>query len=339
MARVDILEQELAATRESLQATVEELETSNEELQATNEELMASNEELQSSNEELQSVNEELNTVNAEFQEKVSILNRLNIDLDSMTKAVGVATVFVDEGLHLNRFSPDAAGILKLREGDLGRPLDEINHILEYSELMEDLANTMRSERLVEKEVAASDGRIFLVRILPYGVPSSSHRGAVATFVDVTSLRDKERLQSIIDALPEHIAVLTPDGTIAMVNNAWIRFAQANGDPGLAFSGPGANYLDACLIEEGKQGMGAEEAQQAHMARLGIKSVLEGSQTSFSLQYPCHSQEEERWFVMNAAPILGSEFGAVVSHINITTWHQQHNAGLTSMIATKPPGR
>lgn len=70
VARVDLLERELAATRESLQATIEELETSNEELQATNEELMASNEELQSSNEELQSVNEEMNTVNAEFQEK-----------------------------------------------------------------------------------------------------------------------------------------------------------------------------------------------------------------------------------------------------------------------------
>ncbi|GAB4401596.1 MAG: hypothetical protein OHK0048_18500 [Rhodoferax sp.] len=45
--RLEVLERELAATRDSLQATVEELETSNEELQSTNEELMSSNEELQ----------------------------------------------------------------------------------------------------------------------------------------------------------------------------------------------------------------------------------------------------------------------------------------------------
>ncbi|MBV5349874.1 chemotaxis protein CheR, partial [bacterium] len=87
VARINILERELGATRDSLQATIEELETSNEELQATNEELMASNEELQSSNEELQSVNEEMNTVNAEFQEKMLIVSRINADLDSMTKA------------------------------------------------------------------------------------------------------------------------------------------------------------------------------------------------------------------------------------------------------------
>jgi two-component system CheB/CheR fusion protein len=95
--RIEVLERELAATRESLQATIEELETSNEELQATNEELMSSNEELQSSNEELQSVNEELNTVNAEYQEKIDILNHLNAELDNMAQSVAVGTVFVDD--------------------------------------------------------------------------------------------------------------------------------------------------------------------------------------------------------------------------------------------------
>jgi len=89
MARVEVLERELLATRQRLQCTIEELETSNEELQATNEEMMASNEELQSSNEELQSVNEELNTVNSEYQEKMAILNRLNSDMDSMSKPAG----------------------------------------------------------------------------------------------------------------------------------------------------------------------------------------------------------------------------------------------------------
>ncbi len=114
--RIEILENELLATRESLQATIEELETSNEELQATNEELMASNEELQSSNEELQSVNEELNTVNAEYQEKAIILSQLNADLEGMAKSSGVATIFVDENLNLTRFSQDAVQIFKLRK-------------------------------------------------------------------------------------------------------------------------------------------------------------------------------------------------------------------------------
>lgn len=317
-ARIEVLQRELAATRESLQATIEELETSNEELQATNEELMASNEELQSSNEELQSVNEELNTVNAEYQEKVSILNHLNADLDSMSKAVGVATVFVDEALNLTRFSPDAVSIFKLREGDVGRPLDEIRHVLKYPELIEDIRHTLRSERMVEKEALSVDGRLFLIRILPYGVPSSSSRGAVATFVDISAFRDRDQLQAIIDGLPEHIAVLEVDGRIALVNEAWRRFASANGDPDLKRSGIGSNYLEACQIVDTQ-----DDSTSSKRARLGVKGVLEGSLPLFSMEYPCHSPNEQRWFIMNVAPIHGHAFGAVVSHINISAWHER----------------
>ncbi|MDT8424379.1 MAG: CheR family methyltransferase [Methyloprofundus sp.] len=109
--RIQSLERDLSATRDSLQATIEELETSNEELQATNEELMASNEELQSTNEELQSVNEELYTVNSENQEKIDILNRLNFDLDTMTRAALIPTIFVDASLKLTRFTAEASSI------------------------------------------------------------------------------------------------------------------------------------------------------------------------------------------------------------------------------------
>lgn len=316
MKRVELLERELMATRESLQATIEELETSNEELQATNEEMMASNEELQSSNEELQSVNEELNTVNAEFQEKMLILNRLNTDMDSMAKAVGVATVFVDHDMNLTRFSPDAVDLFKLRDTDIGRPLDDIAHKLKYANLMGDLRRTMLTERMSEHEVLAADGRLYLCRILPYSVLSSQQRGAVATFVDVTVFRDLKRMQAVIDALLEHVAVLENDGTISLVNAAWRTFGKANGNTELKGSGPGTNYLAACQT--------AAEAGDDHAARAlrGVKAVLEGSLAHFSLEYPCHSPDEPRWFIMNVAAVRGHEFGAVVSHINVSSWYK-----------------
>lgn len=321
MARVELLERELMATRESLQATIEELETSNEELQATNEEMMASNEELQSSNEELQSVNEELNTVNAEFQEKMLILNRLNTDMDSMAKAVGVATVFVDHEMNLTRFSPDAVDLFKLRDTDIGRPLDDIAHKLKYTDLMADMRRTMLTERMTEHEVLAVDGRLFLCRILPYSVLSSHQRGAVATFVDVTVFQDLKRMQAIIDALPEHVAVLESDGGISLVNAAWRSFAQANGDRDLNASGPGSNYLAACKT--------AADAGDEYATRAlrGVKAVLEGSVPHFSLEYPCHSPDERRWFVMNVAGVRGHEFGAVVSHVNVSNWYQEPGQG------------
>ncbi|MFP4277070.1 MAG: CheR family methyltransferase [Wenzhouxiangella sp.] len=315
-AHIEMLEHELAATRESLQATIEELETANEELQATNEELMASNEELQSSNEELQSVNEELNTVNAEYQEKVQILNRLNVDLDSMEKAVGIATVFVDQDLQITRFSPDAVDLFRLRPSDIGRPLDEIAHSIRYPGLMDDLRKTLRSERLIEREVSGRDGAKLLMRILPYRVSTSSAVGAVASFIDVTAVHDLKELQSVIDALPEHIAVLEVDGNISLVNEAWRRFARANGDPELRHSGPGSNYFRACRSD------GVDDDGSASAAALGVKSVLEGSRSEFSLRYPCHSPDERRWFVMNVAPVHQGPFAAVVSHINISDWYR-----------------
>jgi two-component system CheB/CheR fusion protein len=318
LSRIGILERELAATRDNLQATIEELETSNEELQATNEELMASNEELQSSNEELQSVNEELNTVNAEYQEKMRMLNKVNADLESMGRATGVATVFVDGDMHITRFSPDAATIFKLRPTDIGRPLDDIAHSLHYPDLMGDLSLTLQSNRIIEREVPYGDGeKMLFVRILPYAIPSSTWRGAVTSFVDVSAYHDAKQLQAILDGLPEHVAVLDLDGTIRMVNAAWRRFAMANGSPDLANGGIGSDYLSACGAEFPPEGTSALTAME------GLRAVLDGSLPSCSMDYPCHTATQQRWFVMSAAPIAGPGFGVVVSHINVTSWFER----------------
>ncbi|MDD2881573.1 MAG: chemotaxis protein CheB [Rhodoferax sp.] len=314
--RMEVLERELSATRESLQATVEELETSNEELQSTNEELMSSNEELQSSNEELQSVNEELNTVNAEYQEKIDILNRLNADLDNMAQAVSAGTVFVDDHMHLTRFSPDATHIFRLRDSDIGRPLDDLAHTLLYPELIADLARTLKDGNKVEKEIRGINGLHYFVRMLPYSVPSSSAKGAVITFMDVTALHEVSRLQHIIDSLSEHIAVLNSAGVITLVNTAWRQFALANGDPALAFSGPGVNYLEVC------KDLHEAPDPTAMSAQRGVREVLEGRRPHFSLEYPCHSPNEERWFVMHVSAVGGEQPGAVVSHVNITEWRK-----------------
>lgn len=323
--RLELLEHELAATRESLQATIEELETSNEELQATNEEMMASNEELQSSNEELQSVNEELNTVNAEYQEKIEILNRVNADLDNMARAVAAGTVFVDDKLQLTRFSPDAAQIFRLRDSDIGRPLEDLTHTLDYPHLLDDLRRTLEQSRLTENDVLGPNQRHFMVRMLPYQIPSSSSRGVVLTFLDVTSIHDAARLQRILDAMAEHIAVLDSAGRITLVNAAWKRFAQANGDPQLRTCAVGTNYLSVCR-SDGAGPSGTADQDTAAAAEAGLRAVLGGERERFTLEYPCHSPTEQRWFLMHACALGGEQPGAVVSHINITAWRRPPDA-------------
>ena len=45
--------------------------------------------------------------------------------------------------------------------------------------------------------------------------------------------------------------------------------------------------------------------------------MLSGELRSFTLEYPCHSPTEERWYVLRVAP-LQSHGGAVVSHQDVT---------------------
>ena len=104
-------------------------------------------------------------------------------------------------------------------------------------------------------------------------------------------MRLSERfVQSALDALSAHIAILDETGTIISVNRAWCRFAETNGyDSGC---GVGTNYLMVC---ESAHGQHAGEAPQ--VAR-GIRAVMNQSLEEYTLEYPCHAPHQKRWFVV-----------------------------------------
>lgn len=118
---------------------------------------------------------------------------------------------------------------------------------------------------------------------------------------------------AILDALPQQIAVLSAEGTIVAINASWRQFAQANAlfdaqPPG----GIGENYLAACLAARGAS------SEQAHAAADGIAAVLAGRAPLFTLEYPCHSPTQQRWFSMLVTALRGGWHGAVVVHTDIT---------------------
>jgi two-component system, chemotaxis family, CheB/CheR fusion protein len=308
------LERELAATRLNLHDTIQELATANEELQASNEELMASNEELQSTNEELQSVNEELHTVNAEYQGKIGQLNTTLVDLEGLTQAARLPIVFLDEALRLVRFTPEAALLFRVRDGDLGRPLADLSHSLRYPDMQVDLSAALRGLVPLQREVQDQDGRWWLVSVMPVGSGgglSSQPSRVVMTFVNVSGLHDLRRLQSVLDALPAHVALLDDQGVIRLVNRPWRDFASRNGDPGLTRTGVGVDYLAVCRSAAANDTVAARAAD-------GLAAVLARSKPGAVVFYPCHSPDEERWFVMHATPL--DQGGCVVMHYNLTGW-------------------
>jgi PAS domain S-box-containing protein len=170
----------------------------------------------------------------------------------------------------------------------------------EVSALIATLHKTgQRLEELTEGEVdtvADRDGRTFLLR----GAQEQLRHSEAA------------KQAAILNALPAHIALLDTQGIIVAVNEAWRRFGSAHAIQGPGYKN-GLNYLEIC---DGARGDGSSEA---HQVARGIRSVLGGRVKSFSIEYPCHSPTEQRWFLLTVIPLAdGRPNGAVVMHLDIT---------------------
>ncbi|TFG71836.1 MAG: PAS domain S-box protein, partial [Anaerolineales bacterium] len=226
------LERELRSQQEYMQTIIEELETANEELMSTNEELQSANEELQSTNEELetskeelQSVNEELTTVNTELQEKLIDLSQANNDINNLLAGTGVGTVFVDNHLIIQRFTPAATDVINLIKTDTGRPLSHIASKLNYRSLVDDVQMVLTSLVPRKMEVQTMDGHWYLVNILPYRTLENVIDGAVLTFSEISEmkrLQDLSRLAIVIRDSNDAITMQDLKGNI----RAWNPGAQ-----------------------------------------------------------------------------------------------------------------
>lgn len=233
--------QELEFTKQRLQRTVEELQTSNEELKSTNEELQSTNEELQSTNEELetakeemQSLNEELLTVNAELQAKLDALADAHDDLQNLLNSTEVATIFLDNELHIKRFTSEAKRVSCLSAVDVGRPLSDIVSKLTDTQLLDDAREVLQTLVLKERDVRTADGSWFTMRILPYRTGKNSIDGLVVTFLDVTKLKQakqaieaaREFAANIVETMREPLLVLDDQFRVVSANQSFYRTFQ-----------------------------------------------------------------------------------------------------------------
>jgi len=117
----------------------------------------------------------------------------------------------------------------------------------------------------------------------------------------------------ILDALPAHVALVDEGGCVLAVNKAWRDFSLENNAQGPSCE-VGVNYLEICDQATG------DCAKEAKAAAEGIRQVLSGERGLFTLEYPCHSPTEQRWFLLTASAL--SQFslaGAVITHSNITS--------------------
>ncbi len=106
--------------------------------------------------------------------------------------------------------------------------------------------------------------------------------------------------------------MLDAKGVIVSVNQAWRDFAMKNSLQGSNF-GIGQNYVEMCERATG------ECAEEAHAVAEGIRQVIQGQATHFTLVYPCETPEQQYWYRLVVLPLEEKGVGGVmVMHADIT---------------------
>ena len=191
---------------------------------------------------------------------------------------------------------------------------DEEQQILEKIKVGEKVAH-------IDTLRLTKDGRVIDVSITASAIKDATGKvvGVSKAARDISErkraasalLESKRFLQSTLNALSSHIAILDEHGTIVEVNAAWDRFAGEN--QFLGNHGRGDNYLRVCHSAAG------HFCEEAPAVFHGITAVMTGQRDEFHLEYPCHSPLERRWFIVRATRFAGDgPVQVVVAHENIT---------------------
>jgi diguanylate cyclase (GGDEF)-like protein len=116
----------------------------------------------------------------------------------------------------------------------------------------------------------------------------------------------------VFNSLDDQIALIDRSGTIVDVNSAWTNFGLENGISS-DYTPVGNNYLKVLSVAASRGDSNVGEAAN------GILDVVSGQRASFYFEYPCHSPDEKRWFMMQVIRMRDdSKRLYIISHRNIT---------------------
>ncbi|EPE96422.1 chemotaxis protein CheB [Rhizobium grahamii] len=185
-AELKASQEALMVSRSGHEALVQELRAANEELQSMNEEYRSTAEELETSKEELQSINEELHTVNAELKSKLESISAAHSDLQNLSAATEIGTLFLDPELRIKMFTAPVAELFNITKHDIGRAITDFTHQLDYDNIETDARKVLAHLIPIERSVGSLRGNHYSMRLRPYRTVEDRIDGTVVTFVDTT---------------------------------------------------------------------------------------------------------------------------------------------------------
>ena len=255
--------------------------------------------------------------------------------MDQIIQRSPIGVAVIDHDGVLRSVNPSFCQIHGYRREELlGRrftlllPQPEHNRVMALHLDFLDRSTDMDGERVVLRR----DGSMLNVIAHSVRVPGDEGRWRRLVYVvDITERRRMESAlqasqlftRSVLDGLGAHVCVIDDNGVIVTVNRAWLDFAAANGGS-LSSVQEGANYLRVCEVAACASSANADVAAQFLTL---LREVIAGHRQHFQLEYPCHSPEENRWFMVRVSRIVASEPARyVVAHDNVTALKQAQEA-------------
>ena len=290
----------MLASQTAHEVLIQDLRATNEELQSTNEEYRSTAEELETSKEELQSINEELHTVNAELKSKLASISLAHSDLQNLTAATEIGTLFLDPDLRIKMFTAPIAELFNVTETDIGRVISDFTNRLDYDALEEDVRRVLKDLTPIEREVRTRDKRWYVMRVRPYRTVEDRIDGTVVTFVDISARlqaeqalsRSEEQLRALVRASSQVLYRMSPD---------WDEMRELVG---------GGFLSDASCPDESWLAHYIPDEDQAKV-RAVIQAATKAT-TTFELEHRVRRTDGTiGWMLSRAIPVLDDE-GTIV---------------------------
>lgn len=121
-------------------------------------------------------------------EQKIKKLIKLNDELENYFRNTIIPQLFVDSDLILRKFTPPAMKQFSLKATDVGKHVDDVKDNFRFPTIVEDIAQVINDNEILEKEIQTTDLRWYQMNIIPYVITKTKKtNGVIITFVDITA--------------------------------------------------------------------------------------------------------------------------------------------------------
>ncbi|HRE82149.1 MAG TPA: PAS domain S-box protein, partial [Opitutaceae bacterium] len=169
---------------------------------------------------------ERLTKENACLGNELRLLQRMWIDIQEVMSASSVAIVILDRELKIVRHTSSAVKLFNLLPSDLGRPLADLTHRMDYETILEDAQRVLVTLSPHAREVKGPDECWLLARLTAHTNSADQTAAVALTFIDITERRKMEedrrssesRIRGTITQNATGILISDLSGKVSFVN-------------------------------------------------------------------------------------------------------------------------